>query len=268
MITNIFKSRLASTLIFKPKRQMSMWKKLVPKFMQGKDKKPQQTELVHKPQDEVRQKIMDAEIQEIIELGKKPQEEWVSKASERESQARVDEKIIHEKVSDFKEQQLEDLGSPPVYSIWEIMSETEELEDGSIQLPLLLDNDGHPKKFENIAAYEEWFKQKENEIIQKRKEALSPHEFFLVQARKMERPFTGTYWWLKDMGTYSCKVCSQKLFITEHKYQTDNGYANFWNHVLDAVSYKDDHLHNHDPHCNNSYIAKNFREEMPEKRAV
>lgn len=55
------------------------------------------------------------------------------------------------------------------------------------------------------------------QIIDKRRNKLTPHEFFIIEGKKMERAFTGKYWWVKDMGTYSCKTCTQKLFITEHK---------------------------------------------------
>ena len=84
----------------------------------------------------------------------------------------------------------------------------------------------------------------------------------------MERPFTGEYWWVKDMGTYSCRVCSQKLFITEHKFQPNNGYANFWNHILDSVSYREDSLENDKAKCDNAYIDRKFRDTTPEMRAV
>jgi len=84
----------------------------------------------------------------------------------------------------------------------------------------------------------------------------------------MERPFTGKYWWVKDMGTYSWKMCTQKLFNTEHKYQPNNGYANFWSHILDSVSYRDDHLENHQSKSITGYVKKEFRNEPVEMRAV
>ncbi len=70
------------------------------------------------------------------------------------------------------------------------------------------------------------------------------------------------------MGTYSCKVCDQKLFLNEHKFQPHNGYANFWSHILDSVTYRDDALENHQCKSNNAYIQKRFRTEPVEKRAV
>jgi hypothetical protein len=29
---------------------------------------------------------------------------------------------------------------------------------------------------------------------------------------------------------------------SEHKYETPSGYATFWNHIIDAVDFRDDHL--------------------------
>ena len=116
--------------------------------------------------------------------------------------------------------------------------------------------------------YEYRVKEKEDKIVAQRQETLTPHEFFLLQGKGMERPFTGKYWWVKDMGTYSCKVCTQKLFVTEHKFHPNNGYSNFWTHILDSVSYRKDSLENHKVNANNAYINKKFRDKLPERRAV
>ena len=43
--------------------------------------------------------------------------------------------------------------------------------------------------------------------------ALSPHAFWLTQGKGMERPFTGDYWFTKDIGHYECVTCSKKLFL-------------------------------------------------------
>lgn len=155
----------------------------------------------------------------------------------------------------------------PTYTIFDVMNTIEEHPDGSVTLPLLL-VDEKPRKFESKQKYEEWVNEKKQLLIEKAKSKLSPHEFYLTQGKHMERPFTGNYWWLKDVGTYSCKVCDQKLFLTEHKYMANNGYPNFWNHIIDAVTYREDHLENYKVNSNNAYIEPNFRENLPEIRAV
>ncbi len=58
----------------------------------------------------------------------------------------------------------------------------------------------------------------------------------------MERAFTGTLWDTKDVGIYSCVVCTQRLFMFDHKFQNPSGYPTFWNGIKDAIKFKDDNL--------------------------
>ena len=74
------------------------------------------------------------------------------------------------------------------------------------------------------------------------KAKLSPLQYYVTQGMGMERPFTGDLYWIKDVGMYSCTVCSQKLFMSDHKYQDKSGYPTFWNHILHAVDFKRDNL--------------------------
>lgn len=43
--------------------------------------------------------------------------------------------------------------------------------------------------------------------------SLSPHVFWLTQGKGMERPYTGDYWFTKEVGHYQCLTCSNKLFL-------------------------------------------------------
>lgn len=43
--------------------------------------------------------------------------------------------------------------------------------------------------------------------------SLSPHAFWLTQAKGMEKPFTGDYWFTKELGEYKCIACNNKLFL-------------------------------------------------------
>ncbi len=53
----------------------------------------------------------------------------------------------------------------------------------------------------------------------------------------MERAFTGTLWDTKDVGIYSCVVCTQRLFMFDHKFQNPSGYPTFWNGIKDAIKF-------------------------------
>ena len=74
------------------------------------------------------------------------------------------------------------------------------------------------------------------------KERLTPIQYFVTQGMGHERPFTGDYWWTKDVGTYSCVTCTQKVFMSDHKYESRSGYPTFWNHVVHALEFKQDVL--------------------------
>ena len=42
---------------------------------------------------------------------------------------------------------------------------------------------------------------------------LTPHSYWLTKGKGNERPFTGDYWASKDVGSYECTSCSNKLFL-------------------------------------------------------
>lgn len=84
-----------------------------------------------------------------------------------------------------------------------------------------------------------------------------------------ERPFTGAYWDMRDVGMYNCIVCSQRLFSFDHKYLkggSKTGYPTFWNSMTDAVKLRDDNLKqkDHDNHVTDASLM--FKE--PIKRCV
>ena len=98
------------------------------------------------------------------------------------------------------------------------------------------------------------------------KERLSPNSYYITQAIGTERPFTGQYWWNKDAGVYSCTCCSQRLFMSEHKYENPSGYATFWNYIVDAVAFKDDNLAL--PKVTNAHVDTLLKNKEPIKRCV
>lgn len=64
---------------------------------------------------------------------------------------------------------------------------------------------------------------------------LTPHEYFITQGKGPERPFTGDFWWYKDVGTYHCRVCSTALFPSHYKFSTDSGHATFFSSLKNAT---------------------------------
>lgn len=81
-----------------------------------------------------------------------------------------------------------------------------------------------------------------------------------------ERPFTGDLWWTKEVGMYECVGCSQKLFMSDHKYEHKGGYPTFWNHVIDAIDFKTDNLSR--PPYNNAFEDPTLKNKQPIQRVI
>ena len=64
----------------------------------------------------------------------------------------------------------------------------------------------------------------------------------MTQNKATERAFTGEYWWVQDVGRYDCVVCTQRLFLYEHKYINKSGYPTFWSSLQGAIKFTDDNL--------------------------
>jgi len=69
------------------------------------------------------------------------------------------------------------------------------------------------------------------------RQKLTPLQYFVTQGKGMERAFTGVYWETKDVGMYSCIVCTQRLFMFDHKFQNTSGYPTFWNGIKDSIRF-------------------------------
>lgn len=54
------------------------------------------------------------------------------------------------------------------------------------------------------------------------KQRLTPEEFDVTQNAGTEAPFTGKYWDEHADGTYTCKVCGQVLFDSQHKFESSS----------------------------------------------
>ena len=54
--------------------------------------------------------------------------------------------------------------------------------------------------------------------------------------------------------------------MSEHKYDSPSGYATFWNHIIDTVSFVDDHLTL--PKVTNAHVDTLLKNKSPVKRCV
>ena len=60
------------------------------------------------------------------------------------------------------------------------------------------------------------------------KSRLTDEQYRVTQEKGTERPFTGRWLDNKEAGVYSCVVCSQELFSSEHKFESGSGWPSFW----------------------------------------
>jgi len=59
------------------------------------------------------------------------------------------------------------------------------------------------------------------------KKRLTPEEFEITQNAGTEAPFSGKYWNEHTDGSYTCKVCGQTLFDSQHKFESGSGWPSF-----------------------------------------
>lgn len=75
------------------------------------------------------------------------------------------------------------------------------------------------------------------------KKRLTAEEFEVTQNAGTEAPFTGKYWDEHADGTYTCKVCGQVLFDSEHKFESGSGWPSFDRAVPGSVEMREDVSH-------------------------
>lgn len=115
--------------------------------------------------------------------------------------------------------------------------------DGTVLHKHILTEDGKSRlSFADAEEFKQFLAQKTSKRNAKLRARLTPFQYYVTQGMGSERPFTGAYWDTKDAGTYSCVVCSQRLFMFDHKYVNKSGLPTFWSHLKDAVKLTDDAL--------------------------
>lgn len=101
---------------------------------------------------------------------------------------------------------------------------------------------GDLREWKNITLFKKWRTKCLKERQERTRDKLSPLQYYVTQGIGHERPFTGDYWWTKDVGIYSCVSCTSRIFMSDHKYESKSGYPTFWNHLIDSVDFKRDVL--------------------------
>jgi peptide-methionine (R)-S-oxide reductase len=75
------------------------------------------------------------------------------------------------------------------------------------------------------------------------KKKLTDEEYHVLREKGTEAPFKGKYWDSKEKGMYACKVCGQKLFASDTKFDSGTGWPSFYDAVLGSVEFVHDDAH-------------------------
>ncbi|WP_103663778.1 peptide-methionine (R)-S-oxide reductase MsrB [Gracilimonas amylolytica] len=67
------------------------------------------------------------------------------------------------------------------------------------------------------------------------KEILTDKEYRILRDRGTELPFVNEYNSNKREGIYVCGACGQKLYSSEHKYESGSGWPSFWQPLADSL---------------------------------
>jgi hypothetical protein len=184
-------------------------------------------------------KIIDQLPKQIIKY-----ERSVTLVQQEYKEREMIEKMIQEVQKEDATDQIKKTVKSKYKTIWEKLEYYETTAEGKIKLPYVFEEDGKtPKLYDSMKDYLEWKDKKIAELKENIFNKLTPMEYYMTQGKGTERPFTGDYWDTQKVGMYCCKVCTQRVFSSTHKYQAKGvGHATFWNFLPFALNFHDDHL--------------------------
>jgi len=84
--------------------------------------------------------------------------------------------------------------------------------DGKI-ISCFLKEDGTKRTFKNLDIYKKFCENKMARHLNRLKHRLTPMQLYVTQDCGTEKPFTGSFFSARTMGTYSCVVCNQRIFM-------------------------------------------------------
>lgn len=67
------------------------------------------------------------------------------------------------------------------------------------------------------------------------KEILTSKEYKILREKGTEAPWFNEYDDNKEEGIYVCAGCGQKLYSSEHKYNSRTGWPSFWKPIADSL---------------------------------
>lgn len=67
------------------------------------------------------------------------------------------------------------------------------------------------------------------------KQILTDKEYRILRERGTELPWVNEYNSNKREGIYVCGACGQKLYSSEHKYESGSGWPSFWKPLADSL---------------------------------
>ena len=122
-----------------------------------------------------------------------------------------------------------------VQSIWDKISDVEVTGNGKVQSNYIVEkkpgSDAAFRKYQfgDMKDFADWKEKNQAQYKKNLRKKLTPHQYYITQGQGMERAFTGEYFWTNDVGRYDCVVCTQRLFMYDHKYINRSGFPTFWN---------------------------------------